>query len=168
MTPELLPVGCWSCDLATAETDPVDWLWHGLLAAGNVTLLTGLWKAGKTTLLSLLLARRQHGGSLAGLAVKPGKTVIVTEEHRSLWAERVRRLGLRDGICLFSRPFDSIPRPEEWQALIARILQLRDSDAVDLAVIDPLAPFLQRENSPRAIFQSLLPLAALTRQGMAI
>ena len=45
-----------------------DWLWHGFLARANLTLLTGMWKSGKTTLLSLLLSRRKTGGSLAGLA----------------------------------------------------------------------------------------------------
>jgi len=50
----------------------VNWLWGGYLAPGNVTLLTGLWRAGKTTLIAALLARMQAGGSLAGLAVRPG------------------------------------------------------------------------------------------------
>jgi hypothetical protein len=35
------------------------WLWQGYLAPATVTLLTGRWKAGKTTLLSVLLARKQ-------------------------------------------------------------------------------------------------------------
>src|SRR5207249_5540967 len=34
------------------------WLWHGLLGPGKLTLLTSLWKSGKTTLLAHLLARR--------------------------------------------------------------------------------------------------------------
>jgi hypothetical protein len=42
------------------------WLWLGFVARGGVTLLTSQWKAGKTTLLSLLLARLKPGGSLAG------------------------------------------------------------------------------------------------------
>ena len=41
-----------------AETHrEVRWLWDGYLAAGLVTLLTSRWKTGKTTLVSLLLAR---------------------------------------------------------------------------------------------------------------
>ena len=45
-------------DLLTSETQTaiVPWLWEGLLAAGNITLLTSVWKAGKSTLLALLLA----------------------------------------------------------------------------------------------------------------
>ena|SRR5437660_1193359 len=54
-------------DLLTAhERDAtVSWLWEGMLAAGNVTLLTSVWKAGKSSLLALLLAGRREGGRLA-------------------------------------------------------------------------------------------------------
>ena len=38
-----------------AAPSTVPWLWHGLVARGKVTLLTSVWKAGKTTLLTGLL-----------------------------------------------------------------------------------------------------------------
>jgi len=82
----------------------IDWLWQGFLARGNLTLLTGMGKAaGKTTLLSLLLARRKQGGALLGLAVKAGKTAVVTEETAITWAERARRLDLGNEVCFFPR-----------------------------------------------------------------
>jgi hypothetical protein len=39
-----------SADLWTVggQDATVAWLWEGMLAAGNVTLLTSVWKAGKT------------------------------------------------------------------------------------------------------------------------
>ena len=52
----------------TIHEPAADWLLHGFVARGNLTLLTSLWKAGKTTLLSLLLSRRKHDGLLAGRA----------------------------------------------------------------------------------------------------
>src|SRR5258708_6780808 len=70
------------------------WLWQGFLAAGNVTLLVGQWKAGKTTLLSVLLARLGTGGTLAGLTIRPGRAVVISEEADDLWAERFERLGI--------------------------------------------------------------------------
>ena len=33
------------------QASVTDWLLHGYLARGNITLLTSQWKAGKTTLL---------------------------------------------------------------------------------------------------------------------
>jgi hypothetical protein len=91
--------------------------WHGFVARRNLTLLTSLWKAGKTTLLLLLLSRRQAGGQLAGLPVQLGKTVVVSEEPLSLWADRDRLHGYANQVCIFSRPLPHVPTLDEWQAL---------------------------------------------------
>jgi hypothetical protein len=45
---------------------------------------------------------------------------------------------------------------------------LHDAHGIDLAVIDPLAPFLREENHARGMLETLLPLGALTRRGMAV
>ncbi len=68
MSAVTIPTEIWDNEIAAEHQLPVEWLWHGFVARGNVTLLTSLWKAGKTTLISLLLARRKAGGMLAGLA----------------------------------------------------------------------------------------------------
>src|SRR4029077_17366089 len=146
----------------------VDWLWDGFVAGGNLTLLTSQWKAGKTTLLSLLLSRRKQGGQLAGLAVKPGKSVVVSEEPLSLWADRARRFDFGGQVCFISQPFRTIPGPEDWQTLLDRILALKQQHGIDLAVFDPLAPFLRCENHAQGILETLLPLRALTENGLAV
>src|SRR5262249_32904691 len=148
-----LPQELWDQNLMAADQEGSDWLWHGLLARGHVTLLTGLWKTGKTTLLSLLLARRKQGGSLAGLAVQPGKTVVVSEESAALWADRARRHDFGGNVCFFPQPFLNIPSPTEWRALLERINQLHDQHGVDLLVIDPLARFSARRTT-RAPFST--------------
>jgi hypothetical protein len=163
-----LPQEIWGHELTSQPEVAADWLWHGFVRGGSFTLLTGLWKAGKTTLLSLLLARRKAGGTLAGLAVKPGKTVVLSEEAATLWAERARERDLGDQVCFIPRPFLAVPRPEEWQALLDRLLQLHEQHSIDLVVIDPLAPFCRSENSARTMLDMLLPLGALTRRGLAV
>jgi hypothetical protein len=168
MTTLNLPQEMWDQELAAAYLAPPDWLWHGLVQGGNLTLLTSMWKSGKTTLLSLLLSRRKQGGQLAGFAVKPGKSVVISEESPRLWAERASRYDFGGQVCFFPQPFRSIPSPAQWQALIDRVLDLHTRHGTDLAVIDPLAPFVRGENNPRCMFDALLPLGALTRQGMAV
>ena len=42
----------------------MNWLWRGFLAAGQLTLLTSLWKSGKTT-LAVLLSRMKEGVPLS-------------------------------------------------------------------------------------------------------
>src|SRR3954469_1062217 len=83
----------------------IDWLWEGYLAPGNVTLLTSQWKCGKTTLLSVLLARMGAGGTLAGRAVRAGRAVVVSEEPKALWAARARALGIGPYARFLCRPF---------------------------------------------------------------
>src|SRR5947209_11175184 len=98
LTPSL-PAGVWSHELSAASEN-IAWLWQGYLAPGNVTLLTSQWKAGKTTLLSVLLSQLRKGGDVAGLAVTPGKAVVISEEPNGAWARRHRKLGFGD-VCFF-------------------------------------------------------------------
>lgn len=155
-----LPDVIWDHEVVSADKAPPDFIWHGWIARGNVTLLTSMWKAGKTTLVSLLLSRRKQGGPLAGLAVKPGKTIIITEEHASLWADRARRYDFGGNVCFMPRPFLSIPTLDQWRTLIDRILHLHMEHNFDLLVIDPLAPFLHSENHAHGILEALLPCAS--------
>src|SRR5262245_14075464 len=70
-----------------------DWLWQGYLLPGAVTLLTSVWKSGKTTLLSVLLSRLKSGGVLGGLPVRAARAVVVSEEGPELWWGRGRSLN---------------------------------------------------------------------------
>src|SRR4051812_7274727 len=79
-----MPRPLWPDELRGAG-GPKPWLWHGYLAPGSLTLLTSLWKAGKTTLISVLLSRLHTGGSFAGLALAPGNAVVVSEEGAAVW-----------------------------------------------------------------------------------
>jgi hypothetical protein len=167
MTKVTIPQEVWDHEVTARAPQPVDWLWYGFVARGNLTLLTSQWKSGKTTLLSLLLSRRRQGGQLAGLAVKPGKSLVVSEEPLALWAERARRLDSGGQVCFINQPFRAIPGPEEWQTLLDRILALQQEHGIDLVVFDPLAPFLRCENHAQSVLNMLLPLRALTATGLA-
>src|SRR5947209_62127 len=102
---------------------PVTWLWDGYLAHGSITLLMSQWKAGKTTLLSLLLARMKTGGNLAGRAVAKARAVIVSEESQSLWQERARRLDFGDH-ALYCRPFSELPDMAAWIGFLDHLAEV--------------------------------------------
>jgi hypothetical protein len=157
-------------ELARHAAEPTRWLWHGYLAAGAVTLLTSRWKAGKTTLLSVLLARLRAGGELAGLPVAAGRAVVVSEEPPALWAERGRRLGFGPHLGFLCRPFRGKPAAAEWEALLDRLGDERGRRGLDLAVIDPLATFLPGpdENNASSVLAALAPLQRLTAAGVAV
>ncbi len=75
-----MPPLLWGSANLKAAACPAAWLWHGYLAPGAITLLTSQWKAGKTTMASVLLSRLKTGGQLAGLSLAAGKAIVVTEE----------------------------------------------------------------------------------------
>jgi hypothetical protein len=161
--------GIWDGEPALVDQPAVAPLWEGYLAAGKVTLLTSLWKSGKTTLLTLLLARRAAGGTLVGRAVLPGNTVVISEEAEDLWAERRRRLDFGGRVCLMCQPFDGRPTLPQWLELMDYLCELRRDRGVDLVVVDTLSSFLpgRNENNATVVQDALLPFRRLTRQGVA-
>jgi len=149
----------------------VDWLWAGYIAPRRVTLLTSLWKCGKTTLLSILIARMAAGGTLAGRAVRPRRVLVVSEEDQELWAPRCRLLGIGRHARFMCQPFlGRQPTLEEWWALIRKLVERHRTEALDLVVIDALAGFVPdgSENDARTILRMMEPLQELKTRGVAV
>jgi hypothetical protein len=162
--------GTRSGSFAEAPVPRLDWLWQGYLARGATTLLTSQWKAGKTTLLSVLAARLARGGDLAGLPLACGKAAIVSEEPLEQWRRRGEALGFGDNLTFFCRPFLGRPSHQAWRALIEHLALLGMEEGIDLVVIDPLAPFLPgaAESNPITVLDALQPLTDLTSAGQAV
>jgi hypothetical protein len=147
-----------------------DWLWHGLIARRNVTLFTSQWKAGKTTLLTGLLQQLAAGGTFLDRPVVPAKVLVVSEESRTTWAERVKRMPLGPHCRLLARPFPRRPSPAQWERLVETAMELQAVGELDLLVIDPLARFLPgaTESDLNALLQMLDPLQCLTDGGAGV
>src|SRR5262245_6963620 len=112
--------------------DSADWLWHGYLARGQITLLTGQWKIGKTALLACLLARLGTGSPLAGRDVRPGKAIVLTEEGAALWHGRCQTFGIGDHVSFAFRPFLFPPDQRSWKSLIDSLILLHRRKPLDL------------------------------------
>lgn len=156
--------------LKRPDRRPWHWLWHGYLAARRLTLLTSQWKAGKTTLASILLARMKAGGQLAGLPVAPSKVIVVSEEDESDWDDRCARLDLDSHVMWMCRPFVGPPKLPDWLALLDQLAALRRDHGVDLVLLDPLAELLpaHAENDTALMHAALRPLRALAQTGLAV
>jgi hypothetical protein len=158
-----------SADMIASASPDTPWLWQGYLARGAVTLLTSQWKAGKTTLASVLLARLKTGGALAGRSLAQGRALVISEENADHWARRHRHLDFADHVGWFFRPFRGRPRPSDWHAFIDGIASLHPRYEFSLVIIDPLAAFLPgSENSSSAVLEALMPLQRLAALGVAI
>src|SRR5437879_4686559 len=118
---ELVPPGLSLEELSRNAQHEIKWLWQGYLAPENMTLLTSQWKAGKTTLLAVLLAKLKTGGELAGLAVRPGRAAVISEESATIWHGRRKKLDFGDHVW-WCHPFRGKPTREEWQGLMDRVV----------------------------------------------
>ena len=160
----------WTGSTRRGRTVTTDWLWHGLIARRNVTLFTSQWKAGKTTLVTGLLQQFATGGTFLDRPVVPAKVLVVSEESRSTWADRVKRMPLGGHCRLLARPFPRRPTPEQWERLVELAMELQAAGELDLLVIDPLARFLPggTESDLNALNLMLDPLQCLTDGGAGV
>ncbi|MCE9531552.1 MAG: AAA family ATPase [Planctomycetes bacterium] len=147
-----------------------DWLWHGYLCPGDVTLLTSQWKTGKTTLLAGLLRHLEQGGDFLGRPLRPGRALVVSEESRAQWSERLRSMPIAGHAELMARPFPSRPNIDEWNDLIDYAQRMRRLGKLDLFVVDPLASFLpgRCESDAATLLEMLQPLHRLAADGVAV
>ena len=100
------------------DGDGADWLWYGCLARGGITLLSALWKAGKTTMVAHLLRSFERGTPFCGLSTTPAKILYVTEESERRWAERCNQIGLGDWCRWQIRPFKARPYAADWKKFL--------------------------------------------------
>lgn len=160
----------WKTELAHRPRPSIDWVWPGYLARGAVTLLTSQWKTGKTTLVSVLIARMARGGELAGRTVSPAGVAIVSEESLDCWQRRDEKLHFGEQLCFFCQPLAASPTLAAWDALIDRLAVLGRERGIDVVILDPLAMLLPSgaESQTSAMLQVLRGLSRLTRQGQAV
>lgn len=147
-----------------------DWLWHGYLGRGNITLLTSVWKSGKTTLLAGIIRALGAGEPFLGRPCVLASSVVVSEESPAHWAERTRAIPVGPRARLVSRPFAGRPTPEQWDELVRQAEALRQADKLDMLAVDPLASFLpgRSESDPGTLLDLLQPLRRLAEAGVAV
>jgi hypothetical protein len=147
-----------------------DWLWRGMLASGEITLLTSQWKTGKTTLLSIFLARLKCGGALLSLPVAAGTAIVVSEEPSLPWRQRNQRLDFAQRVHLISQPFRGKPSFAQWEALVNRLVDLTTHHGFRLVVLDTLGSLFPGgvEYNGDCMQRALASLRELTDRGIAV
>lgn len=162
-----VPMDGLATESAPAHTE---WLWDGYLARGNITLLTSMWKAGKTTLLAGVLRALATGGAFLDRPCAAGHALVVSEESAAIWAARRAAIPVGANARLVSRPFAGRPTVEQWDELIVNAELERERAALDVLVVDTLAAFLpgRSESDPGTLLDMLTPLRRLASAGAAV
>ena len=159
----------WSSELA-APAKAEDWIWEGYLPRGAVTLLSALWKVGKTTLLSHLLKSCGAGCEFLGKTLKASKVLYVSEEGERHWVRRRDALALSDNVGFYLQPFATRPAQAGWIAFVDQLKVDVETHGFDLVVFDTLAKLwpVQEENDAGAVDAALMPLWKVTKAGAGV
>jgi hypothetical protein len=154
---------------ALAPAAPPEWIWEGYIARGQKTLLTALWKSGKSTLIGWLLHDLAHGGGLT--ASSPTlKILVVSEEHEFHWRRRRESLNLPANVNLVCLPFNGKASLAKWCSFIQRLTTYVARDGYGLVVLDTLASIwpVVNENDASEVMAAVLPLNGITQAGAAL
>ena len=156
----------------------VSWLWRGYIPSGNLTLLEGPPKAGKSTVLADIIARVTGGQAMPDgqPSERPGAVLMLADEDHAaaVIVPRLRIAGARLDLVRIVKAHDAEGRPRKFvigtedTALLEN--QIGDAGAV-LVVVDPLSIYMgavdsHRELEVRQVLWHLSELAE--RRGPAV
>lgn len=152
------------------EYENINWVWEGFLATGHITLISALWKSGKTTLLTALFRAIEKQQLLASQQTHTSKILIVSEESKAMWYRRREDNELKLPIWLISRPLNRKMSNREWEMFLGEIVKDCKEHEIKTVIIDTLSAFwpVQNENDASIVESALLPLNQLLKQNIAV
>ena len=160
----------WMSELRFREAND-KWLWKGYVSRGGMTLLSAIWKSGKSTLLShLIRAFDGRTESFCGHEIVPSRVLYVTEEDQETWAERRDALGIGDHVGMINRPFMGRSNPAQWSAFVGALVRAVQDYGFDLVVFDTISKLwpVREENDANQVEDALMPLWQITNTGAAL
>ncbi|CAB4219968.1 AAA domain containing protein, partial [uncultured Caudovirales phage] len=126
------------------------WHWHGYLYPGCITLISALWKVGKTTLISGLLRSWEQHDNYLGQKITKARALYCSEEGPATWEGRVLKYGLeKRNHGFFLMPFTRTPSLQQWEDFLGKTRHIMERDGFDVLVIDTMAQMwpVKDENS---------------------
>lgn len=154
------------------EDEPPDWIWPGCIARGSISLLVGMWKGGKSTLVAHLLRDLERGAGLVDKQLdRP--VLVVSEEQAHHWRRRRTSLGLGSLVHYVYSPGLRISTFAQWQALIEAIRQdIEGGPRYALVIFDTIgrlwSAFIESENDSAEVDRALQVLSQLAEAGAAV
>lgn len=160
----------WADEVARSTPREPDWIFEGYLAPGMKTIIAGLPKAGKTTLVAAVIeAIASNAGSFLGRSVCGGTVLLASEEGDLTLAPKLR--GLPAGRVRVLNRDACWPKPS-WPDLIAGATAEAESTGACLLVLDSLAFWAalegDRENEAGTAQAIFAALDEACRAGLAV
>lgn len=156
----------------TEEENKKEWIWENYIAKGHSTLLSALWKAGKSTLLRHLFVTIHNQSEFAGQPTFKSRILVISEENEAEWLSQKEELEAEeiDHVFIWSRPIRVKPNLKQWVQFITETTEYVLKNKIDLVVIDTLSTFwpIDNENDSAQVLKALVPLYSLTENNIAV
>ncbi|MDZ4712441.1 MAG: AAA family ATPase [bacterium] len=156
----------------TEEENKREWIWENYIAKGHITLLSALWKAGKSTLLRHLFVAISREEEFGGQPTTKSRVLIISEENEGEWLSQREELDEDEvsHIFIWSRPIRVKPNLKQWIQFVTQITDYSIENNIDLIVIDTLSTFwpIDNENDSAQVLKALVPLYALTEKKLGV
>lgn len=153
------------------DASNLDWCWHGYLAPQQMTLFTGLWKCGKSTMLSLLMRDlRGERAQFCGQDIRPSNILLVTEESAIKWVERRDKLVIADHVHIICKPWLTKADQSDWIVFLGTLANQVKDRKHDLVIFDSIFNLwtVQDENDAPEVRDALRPMNMLMEEGAGI
>lgn len=153
-----------------SEDYKIEWIWEGFLAKGQLTLFSALWKAGKSTLIVLLLKAIEDNKLFCGQETKKVQVLVISEESKGLWARRHEDFNIQTPFWILCRPIKRRLNYDEWVNLLEYEAKFCLENKVELLIIDTVSSFwnVENENDASRVQAALIPLNYLLEKNIAV
>jgi hypothetical protein len=149
-----------------------EWLWTGYIARGFTTLLVGLAKTGKTTLMCGLLQAFAEGHALLGQDVaQHSGALLLTEQNAMVFRSTIDNFGFRfDPKSVAVAFLPKQPPSLEWDELIDNAIETCKEHKLDLLVVDTFARWaaFERDNDAPEILRAMRAIDRAKTAGLAV
>jgi hypothetical protein len=165
-----LPFAPIGTKLANVPTEP-DWLWQGWVCRTVLTLVAGLPKVGKSTLIFGLLRALRDGQAFLDGATSTARALLLTEEREATLAQKKALFGLDDDDVhvLMRHEVRDTPWKDVVEQATAYALQLE----LALLIVDTIDKWMPlvgegAENDTGQTVRGFLPLMEAASAGLAV
>lgn len=134
-------------DITPIEPDK-KWLWENYIARGHITLLSALWKSGKSTFIRCLLKSMCENTEFCGEPTTRANVLVLSEESDDEWWEAKEDFSItkKENIFILPRAIIKKPNKKEWEDLVLEIQSFCILHEISLVIIDTIATFMPIQN----------------------
>ncbi len=154
--------------LSEVPAEP-EWLWHGYVAPGCITLIAGRPKVGKSTLAFGVLEALGKGEAFVSLQASQAGVLLLSEERPDTLAEKQRRFNLNGSVDLLMR---HQVRDTPWSDVVDQAVRYCEEREISVLVVDTWDKWASlagdSENSAGHVLEALEPLLRAAGKGLAV